>query len=283
MSCTRCTTSSRSMEAGSEVHARHPALGAASSAHLHRHTYTAEQVIVAAHAYGSSKLLLHMQHKGRLTGLSSELGQRARTNSEQLLVMSRPYDSRMAARSGEDPVAPGSVAITSGVWPDAVTSIEPVYSAGWESSLCGFCSAITSMARRGTRPLAWLKELVEHPAEVMGIADPRRWSERAAIMLCMQTTDTSIELYWHDGFFEAGKLWHSSFDTHPGRRGVCRPARGQEIGQPAKGAAYRGHQPHRLRPLHRRDPDRRQPQRKRAVDPTSACSVSPAFTSWTAA
>ena len=30
------------------------------------HTYTAEQVIVAAHAYGSAKLLHHMQHKGHL-------------------------------------------------------------------------------------------------------------------------------------------------------------------------------------------------------------------------
>jgi cholesterol oxidase len=46
-------------------------------------------VIVAAHAYGSAKLLLHMQHKGRLPGLSSELGRRARTNSEQLLSITR--------------------------------------------------------------------------------------------------------------------------------------------------------------------------------------------------
>ena len=57
---------------GFEVHARHPGW-AQRAAHLHRHTYTAEQVIVAAHAYGSAKLLLHMQHKGRLPGLSSEL------------------------------------------------------------------------------------------------------------------------------------------------------------------------------------------------------------------
>ena len=63
---------------GFEVHARHPGW-VQRAAHLHRHTYTAEQVIVAAHAYGSSKLLPHMQHKGRLTGLSGQLGQRAPT------------------------------------------------------------------------------------------------------------------------------------------------------------------------------------------------------------
>jgi cholesterol oxidase len=31
-----------------------------------------------------------------------------------------------------------------------------------------------------------------------GLSDARHWSERMATMLCMQTTDTSIELYWHD-------------------------------------------------------------------------------------
>ena len=43
---------------GFEVHARHPGW-AQRAAHLHHHTYTAEQVIVSAHAYGSAKLLHH--------------------------------------------------------------------------------------------------------------------------------------------------------------------------------------------------------------------------------
>ena len=76
---------------GFEVHTRHPGW-AQRAAHLQHRTFTAEQVIVAAHAYGSSKLLHHMQHKGRLSGMSEALGQRARTNSEQLLVVTRPHD-----------------------------------------------------------------------------------------------------------------------------------------------------------------------------------------------
>jgi cholesterol oxidase len=44
----------------------------------------------------------------------------------------------------------------------------------------------------------WLKELVEHPSNVLRWADVRHWSERQAVMLCMQTSDTSIELYWKD-------------------------------------------------------------------------------------
>jgi cholesterol oxidase len=65
---------------GFEVHARHPGW-AQRAAHLHHHTYTAEQVIVCAHAYGSSKLLHHMRHEGKLAGLSDQLGQRARART----------------------------------------------------------------------------------------------------------------------------------------------------------------------------------------------------------
>src|SRR5262249_31527983 len=108
---------------GFEGHARHPRW-AQRARHPRRHRHTAEQVIVAAHAYGSAKLLHHMQHKGRLRGLSSELGKRARTNSEQLLYITRTHEEWE-----RDPdrihIMPGSVTITSGTWPDPVTSIEP--------------------------------------------------------------------------------------------------------------------------------------------------------------
>src|SRR4029453_16188402 len=110
---------------GFEVHARHPGWAQRAARH-HRRVYTAEQVIVAAHTYGSGKLLLHMEHKGRMRGVSSQLGQRARTNSEQLLAITRTH-----AEWKDDPekirLTPGSVSITSGVRPDPVTSIEPVY------------------------------------------------------------------------------------------------------------------------------------------------------------
>lgn len=185
---------------GFEVHTRHPGW-AQRAAHLHRHTYTAEQVIVAAHAYGSSKLLLHMQHKGRLPHLSSELGQRARTNSEQLLAITRTHD-----QWNRDPekvhITPGSLAITSGVWPDDVTSIEPtIWGVG--SDVFAFLLTYHQHGEQQHPTLSWLKELVEHPSRVLGISDPRHWSERTVIMLCMQTTDTSIELYWHDGLLRS--------------------------------------------------------------------------------
>ena len=244
---------------GFEVRTRHPGW-AQRAAHLHHHTYTAEQVIVAAHAYGSAKLLHHMQHKGRLTGLSSQLGQRARTNSEQLLAVTRTH-----GEWEQDPekirLTPGSVSITSGVWPDPVTSIEPVYW-GVGSDLFAF---LVNEHRDGAQkhPTAsWVKELVEHPGRVLGFDDARHWSERTVIMLCSQTTDTSIELYWDDGRLRSRHGRRAARGAHPGRREVRRPA-GREDGQPRRRAALRDHQPQRLGALRRRDPDRGQQRQRR--------------------
>jgi cholesterol oxidase len=185
---------------GFEVHARHPGW-AQRAAHARRHTYTAEQVIVSAHAYGSAKLLHHMHHKGRLTGLSSELGQRARTNSEQLLAVTRTH-----GEWERDPekfhITPGSVSITSGVWPDPETSIEPVYW-GLGSDIFAFLATYHQHGEQKHPFESWVKEVAKHPIEVLGNADARHWSERSFVALCMQTTDTSIELYWHDGLLRS--------------------------------------------------------------------------------
>jgi cholesterol oxidase len=185
---------------GFEVHTRHPGW-AQRAGHRQRNTYTAEQVIVAAHAYGSSKLLHHLQHEGRLTGLSSQLGQRARTNSEQLLAVTRTH-----GQWKRDPekvhITPGSVAITSGVWPDPVTSIEPTYW-GVGSDIFAFLVTHHQHGEQQHPTASWMRELFAHPAHVLGDSDPRHWSERTFIALCMQTTDTSIELYWHDGLLRS--------------------------------------------------------------------------------
>jgi len=181
---------------GFEVRTRHPGWGQR-AAHLHHRTWTAGQVIVSAHAYGSAKLLHHMQHTGRLTGLSSQLGQRARTNSEQLLAITRT-DRQWERDPEKIRLTPGSVSITSGVWPDPVTSIEPVYW-GVGSDLFAF---LVNEHRDGAQQhptTSFIKDLVEHPGRVLSFDDARHWSERTVIMLCSQTTDTSIELYWDDG------------------------------------------------------------------------------------
>jgi len=185
---------------GFEVHARHPGW-MQRAAHLHQHTYSAEQVIISAHAYGSAKLLHRLKHAGTLPGLSDQLGQRARTNSEQLLSMVRPYGEWK-----RDPdrlhITPGSVAITSGVWPDPATSIEPVYY-GVGSDLMAFLLTYHQHGEQKHPVEGWVKELIERPSKVLGRFDARHWSERQVVMLCMQTSDTAIELYWMDGMLRS--------------------------------------------------------------------------------
>ena len=94
------------------------------------------------------------------------------------------------------------MSITSGVWPDPVTSIEPVYW-GVGNDLFAFLVTYHQHGEQKHPTAAWVKELIEHPTEVLSFDDPRHWAERTVIMLCSQTTDTSIELYWHDGLLRS--------------------------------------------------------------------------------
>jgi len=138
-----------------------------------------------------------MRHTDKLTGLSDQLGKLARTNSEALLMVERPYSDWK-----KDPdrfvITPGSVSITAGVWPDENTSIEPV-SYGVGSDFFALATTYHASGPQKHPTETWLKELMEHPLETLGLTfDTRHWSERTIILLCMQTTDTSIDLYWKD-------------------------------------------------------------------------------------
>ena len=194
----RCSTSCRSREAGSRC-TRVTRLGATRRA-PHHNTYTAEQVIVAAHAYGSAKLLHHMQHKGRLTGLSSELGKRARTNSEQLLYITRTHEEWERDRRGSTSCRG--------------RSRSPRHLAGsgdeHRADLLGAWKQRVRVPRDlppARRAEAFVRVLAQRdpqaPERGDPAADPRHWSERSFVALCSQTTDTSIELYWHDGLLHS--------------------------------------------------------------------------------
>ncbi len=181
-------------DGGYEVIARHPGLKGRFQKPLR---YTAAQVIFSAHAFGTSKLMHRMRHEGHLDRLSDRLGKLARTNSEALLGSLIPYG---AWKKHPDRFisSPGSVAITSAIWPDDHTSIEPVYY-GVGSNSMGLLSTHHTRGKEIHRIRAWLGELIKHPIKVLSMTDPRRWSERGVILLCMQTRDESIDLYWKNG------------------------------------------------------------------------------------
>lgn len=80
---------------------------------------TADQVVVAAGAWGTQELLHRLKADGTLPHLSDRLGHLTRTNSEALGGAAR----RPRARG---PRLNSGVAITSSVWLDERTHIEPV-------------------------------------------------------------------------------------------------------------------------------------------------------------
>jgi cholesterol oxidase len=83
-----------------------------------------------------------------------------------------------------------------------VTSVEPTYW-GVGSNVFALLGTHHQHGEQKDPIAGWLKELVEHPTQVLGVNDPRHWSERSFVALCMQTTDTSIELYWRDGLLRS--------------------------------------------------------------------------------
>ena len=97
-----------------------------------RATFTADHVVMAAGALGTTRLLLRLRDRGRLTGISDRLGHVVRTNSESIVGA--------IARGTETDYSEG-VAITSSFHPDQDTRIEPVrYPKG--SNLIGLLATI---------------------------------------------------------------------------------------------------------------------------------------------
>ena len=66
---------------------------------------------------------------------------------------------------------------------------------------------------------------------MLSSADPRHWSERTFVALCSQTTDTSIELYWHDGLLHSRPSGTPPSVHVPVDRGLRRPG-GEAAGGP---------------------------------------------------
>lgn len=182
---------------GFEVHARH----SGSVGRLERrHRYTAEQVVVSAHAYGTAWLLLEMQHQGHLDRLSTEAGKRARTNSEALISVQRS-DSAFKADPNQQHFVPGTSAVTACIAADEESTMGPVYYGPGSDSMA---MLYTGMTDGEEHPFtAWAKELIHHPGKTLSIDNATSWAERGFNMLCMRDHDDWLDLHWKDGMLHS--------------------------------------------------------------------------------
>ncbi|MFY1673221.1 FAD-dependent oxidoreductase [Plantactinospora sp. WMMB334] len=159
----------------------------------HRRRIRAGQVVVAAGAVQTQRLLHRMRATGALPQLSPRLGALTRTNSEAILGATVPL--RTARRDGVD--FTGGVAITSSFHPDPETSVEPVrYGSG--ANLMGLLqSALVDGGPHRIR--RWLGTLARRPGTYLPLLSVREWSRRTVIALVMQSRDNSLTLRYHRG------------------------------------------------------------------------------------
>jgi cholesterol oxidase len=171
-----------------------------SSLRPRRRTIEAGQVILAAGALGTQRLLHRMRTAGHLPGLSGRLGALTRTNSESILGASVPAG---AARRRRLDLTDG-VAITSSFHPDERTHVEPVRYGPGSNSMGTLQTLLTDGGPR--RPLRWLATLGRHPVTAARSLSVRRWSQRTVIALVMQSLDNSLTLRYRRSWYGRRRL-----------------------------------------------------------------------------
>ena len=165
-----------------------------------RRTFEADQVVFAAGALGTQRLLHRMRAMGFLPALSPRLGALTRTNSEAILGAAVP--AGQAKRRGLDFTE--GVAITSSFHPDPRTHIEPVrYGKG--SNAMGLLQ--TLLTDGGPHRLRrWFGEVLRDPLTAARALSVRRWSQRTIIALVMQSEDNSLTLSYERSWYGRGRL-----------------------------------------------------------------------------
>jgi cholesterol oxidase len=147
---------------------------------------TAQQVIFAAGALGTQRLLHRLRDRGSLPGVSEKLGELSRTNSESILG-ARTRDRNAEFHRG--------VAITSSVRLDEHTRVEPVRYGPGSNLLALLATALVDDSRRRV----WRALRTIAGRDLRLYVSPRNWSAQTIVLLGMQSLDNSITLYTRRG------------------------------------------------------------------------------------
>jgi cholesterol oxidase len=151
-----------------------------------RSSVRAAEVVFAAGALGTQRLLHRMRADGALPDLSPRLGALTRTNSESIL------GAKSLGRIDTD--YSEGVAITSSFHPDDHTHIEPVrYGRG--SNAMGLLQTVLVDGDRW-RPARWWGAFLRTLPTNLRVLSVRRWSQRAVIALVMQSLDNSLTVHY---------------------------------------------------------------------------------------
>jgi cholesterol oxidase len=174
---------------GYEIHTR----ASGSTGWIKPRKLTADQVVVAAGALGTAKLLHRTRSRANLSGISSKLGHLSRTNSESLLgVVAKKKDIDFSK----------GAAITSSVFPSEHTHVEPVrYGRG--SGFMGIMESIMASGPKGQKPTFFrlLGATFKNITRLPSLYNLRSWPERTLILLVMQARDNSLITFAKNSLF----------------------------------------------------------------------------------
>jgi len=152
-----------------------------------KQTFRANQVVIAAGAYSTQKLLHQMKNENILPKLSDRLGYLSRTNSEALLGA--------VANKIPNPDFTRGVAITSSFFPDEHTHVEPVRYGVGSNAMGLLATVFTDGHEIKPRWQIWLSEVKRNPTKLLKLLWVKNWSEKAVIALVMQSVDNSITVF----------------------------------------------------------------------------------------
>ena len=173
-------------------------------------TWTADQVVLAAGAWGTQQLLHRMKAEGALPGLSDRLGELTRTNSESL------GGASTALRHARGVDFTRGVAITSSIHPDEHTHVEPCRYGHGSNALALLATLAVPGGGRTPRWLLWIGQLLRHPARVASMMfGLGSWSRRTIVGLVMQNRDNSLTVRAHRGAFGRIRLKSSQGHGEP--------------------------------------------------------------------
>ena len=156
-------------------------------------TFTAEQVIVAAGAFNTQKLLHRMKDDGVLPELSPMLGELSRTNSEALVGAVFPKGVQTDYTRGS--------AITSSFHVNDRTHIQPCRYGHGSNSMAMLQTFLTNGKTPKESRKQWLRKAITQPRAFVRLLDIRGWSQRTIIALVMQSLDSSIHVRGKRGRF----------------------------------------------------------------------------------
>lgn len=156
------------------------------------HEVTAEQVVFAAGALGTQKLLHALRDEGSLPDLSPRLGELTRTNSEAILgATAKDFSTDYST----------GVAITSSIHVDEETHVEPVRYPKGSNAVAMLTAPLVEGGGRLPRPLRFVLSILLHPLRFLKEVSKRRWSEKGIILLVMQSLDNSLTTRRVKGLF----------------------------------------------------------------------------------